>query len=336
MLNRKTLKRINERPRQVSRLPLAAIGAGSVVLAALLFVQTSSLPVGLAALAAGAAGVLVAYRVQMARGITSLSYEGNLDEILGARFLSVQQACEELTSSQKIWRLTDPPEQRASKKASDVFLPPSREPVRVGLLETPGIRADVSVWGIDLGEKKIYFFPDAILIRHEERYEGLSYKVLKVSFSPARFLEREAVPEDAEVLEGAGRSQIPVVLYGLLKLTGSSALQAELQVSSRGAAVSFARAFAAEPRGAQKGASRADRQVDFSSAEVGSACMILGVAEGASIGEITAAYRRLARAYHPDRVVNQTPEVRELAERQMKAINIAYTELKRRGNSSPR
>ena len=62
MLTRKTLGRLNNRPRKINRLPLAAIGAGSLALGAILFVLASSPLLALAALLAGALCVLGAYR----------------------------------------------------------------------------------------------------------------------------------------------------------------------------------------------------------------------------------------------------------------------------------
>ncbi len=55
---------------------------------------------------------------------------------------------------------------------------------------------------------------------------------------------------------------------------------------------------------------------------------ILGVAPDAPEGEIVAAYRKMARLYHPDRVSGLGPEFGELAERRMKEINAAYAELR--------
>ena len=54
----------------------------------------------------------------------------------------------------------------------------------------------------------------------------------------------------------------------------------------------------------------------------------LGVADGASMREITAAYKKLALTYHPDKVANLPAEVREFADHKMKEINAAYAELK--------
>jgi hypothetical protein len=355
MLNKTTLKRINERPRKMNRLQLVAIGMGSVALAALLFTLTSSLPLALAALLAGAFGALGVYWRDRAKRITSLAYD-DLDDDLAAHFAAVRQACKDLASSEKIWRVPDRPDR--AQKAADGALPAAREPARVGLLETPGIRANVPIWGIDARDKKMFFFPEGVLIYQGERYEGISYKSFKVSFDPARFFEEEAVPGDAEVVDRTWRytkddgspdrryapnPEIPVVLYGLLQVTGPSGLSVRLQVSNRAAADRFARAFGAGERekhtrraaSESEGQERARYVAEEAKAEA-AARRILGVADDASMSEIIAAYRRLARAYHPDKVMNLAPEVREFADHKMKEINAAYVQVKRQSKSSAR
>ncbi len=359
MLNRGTLQRINNRTKRVNRLPFLAIGAGSLALAVLLYVPLGYLALALAALIVGALGLLAAYMAQKARSITSLTYD-DLDGDLAIRFAAVREACKDLASSEKIWRLTEPPEQR-TLKAGEISFPPERDPARVGLLEPPGIRANIPIWGIDAGDRKIFFFPEAVLIYRGERYEGVSYKSFKVDFSPARFFEEEAVPEDAEVVGRTWRytredgspdnryapnPQIPVVLYGLLQITGPSGLDVRLQVSNTTAAARFARAFGAkererareEDRGrATSGSERqesANRSPQERKAE-SAALEILGVDDGASMREITAAYRKLALTYHPDKVANLPAEVREYADSKMKEINAAYAELKQQRKSRP-
>jgi hypothetical protein len=341
MLTRKTLKRMNDRPRQVSRLPLALIAGGSAVLAALLAVLMSSLLVGLVVLAAGAAGVLVSYRVQKASAIISLTYD-SLEGEIKTRFSAVQEGCEALSSSAMIWRLRGPLDQRPAR-TGDASLPPPREPAPVGLLETPGIRADIPIWGIDAGDANLFFFPEAVLVYRDEHYEGVSYESLEVALSSARFYEKDTVPEDAQVVaERTTRSRIPVVLYAVVEISSPSGLDVRLQVSSRDAAARFARAFGAEEVKEEAGKAARAREEDAEGttayydsltmkerATIASAYATLGVKKGASMGEISSAYKELARAHHPDKVAMLAPEERETSERRMKEINAAYTVLKR-------
>jgi hypothetical protein len=359
MLTRSKLQRINNRSREINRVPLAMIGAGSLALGGVLFTLASSLPLALAALLAGVMGILGTYGAQRTRSVTSLTY-GDLDADLAIRFAAVREACKDLASSEMIWRVSDAPGQR-TLKAGDISFPPERMPARVGLLETPGIRANIPIWGIDAGERKIFFFPEAVLIYRGERYEGVSYKSFKVSFSPTRFFEEEAVPEDAEIVGRTWRytredggpdrryapnPQIPVVLYGLLNITGPSGLDAHLQVSNTAAAARFARAFGPKERERareeqpRKAAPTSERQESnhqpVQETVAGSAARdVLGLAPGASMGEITTAYRKLALTYHPDKVANLPAEVREYADSKMKEINAAYAELKQQRKSRP-
>ncbi len=51
---------------------------------------------------------------------------------------------------------------------------------------------------------------------------------------------------------------------------------------------------------------------------------ILEVPETATREQIVSAYQKMIRQYHPDRVAQMGPEIREVAERKSKAINAAY------------
>ena len=55
----------------------------------------------------------------------------------------------------------------------------------------------------------------------------------------------------------------------------------------------------------------------------------LGIAPGATMKEIKKAYQALIQKYHPDRVADMGPELKDVAEKRTKEINAAYEELKR-------
>src|SRR5215211_32079 len=111
MLTNRTLTRINNRPREVSRLPFLAVGGGTLVLAvlsALLYVF-EFLPsyAIVAVIGGGALLAFVLYGIQKAKMTISISYKGNLDEETSARFSEVRETMEGLASSGRIWRLPD-------------------------------------------------------------------------------------------------------------------------------------------------------------------------------------------------------------------------------------
>src|SRR5215203_1678331 len=167
MLTNRTLARINNRPRKVGRLPLLTIGGGTLVLAALLY-MFEVLPsfAILSVLGGGALLILLLYLSQKAKMTTRLSYKDKIDEEVASRFSSVREALEGVASSGKIWRL---PDSAKLPKPSEVAPSPEREPARVGLLATPGIKADVPVWGIEAGVESIFFFPEGALIYMDDR-----------------------------------------------------------------------------------------------------------------------------------------------------------------------
>lgn len=55
----------------------------------------------------------------------------------------------------------------------------------------------------------------------------------------------------------------------------------------------------------------------------------LGVRSDASDGEVEQAWRRRMQEYHPDRVANAAPELRELAERRAAEANAAWEQIRR-------
>jgi len=206
MLTNRTLGRINNRLRTINRLPLLAVGGGTLVLTAL---AAMAYAIGilpsfaiLAVAGGGALLLLLLYVRQKARMTISLSYKGNLSDETASRFSEIQAALEGLASSEGIWRL---PGSVRPPKAGEVAPSPEREPAKVGLLPTPGIRTNVPIWGIEVGDGTVFFFPEGALHYGNDRYEPLPYKSLKVAYSSGRFFEEEDLPDDATVVERTWR-----------------------------------------------------------------------------------------------------------------------------------
>ena len=62
------------------------------------------------------------------------------------------------------------------------------------------------------------------------------------------------------------------------------------------------------------------------------ALKILGLDDCASIDEIKTAYKKKITEYHPDKVANLGEELKELADRKTKELNLAYEIIKRKIN----
>ena len=62
--------------------------------------------------------------------------------------------------------------------------------------------------------------------------------------------------------------------------------------------------------------------------------VVLDIPESASMDDIEQAYRRKISDYHPDKVANAAPELKELAEQRAREINAAYDELQKMKNES--
>jgi hypothetical protein len=259
MLTNRTLARINGRPRGVARLPLLLAGGGTIVLAALSYVLEILPPLAtLAVLSGGVLLVVLLYASQKAKTAVSLTYRGNLGDEAASRFSEVREALEDLASSEEIWSL---PVSSKPPKIDEVAPTPERDTVRVGLLPTPGIKADVPIWGIGAAEGTLFFFPEGTLYYRNDRYEPISYDALRMTLSSGRFFEEGDLSSDATVVETVWRFsrpdgspdpryrsdnfEIPVVLYNLLDIKGPPGLDLRLMVSNRREAARFARAFGA-------------------------------------------------------------------------------------------
>lgn len=356
MLDRKTLERINERPRGRGSAPYVALGA---VVAALLCALLLSYALAAAVLLAGGALAFLLHRRDAEARSVKLLYDLKGED--AARFAEVASACEALAGARQVWRAEEVPGERdvAFGAAVPVSDQSARPPAEVGLLETPGFSANVDVWGIRAGGTGLFFLPECVLVHEGDRYRAVSYASFGVLYGPSRVAETGEVPGDAEVVGATWRyvradgrpdprrlsnPRYPVVAYGLLTLTGLSSGGGaagtgglRLLVSNKAAAVRFARAFGdgrEEERDRDAYASaretRARRNAEAELQRAGSLLKVLGIEPGASRAEISAAYKKMARMYHPDRVANLPPEVREQAELRMKEINAAYGELKRR------
>ena len=341
------LSQINKLAHQSGLAPVIAI---AVCLSALLAGSSGGIIAAATVVVVGLASTWVASKIDKRRLTTLLSYE--LTEDAAERFHSIQRACEKLASSERVWRTAEERPNWDWKRTAGATSLITRHRVKVGRLKPPFITTNVDTWGIDAGTLKLFFLPDLVFVWQRRSYGTVSYDSLNVTFAPTRFIEHQGVPRDARIIDHtwqyvrkdggpdlrfANNRQIPVVQYGLLEIMSATGLSIRLHVSNTSLALEFAatfgdmwyRSFREQPR--RRSTTEERREARHPVKDVGSksAFDILGVEVGASWDDIRAAYHRMARMYHPDKVAGLAPEFRELAERRMKEINAAYEELER-------
>ena len=302
----------------------------------------------------GALGLYMTWKVHKGdqlKRTTPLFYE--LDEASAAKFTHLNRTNEVLSRAQRIWRVqTQMPtwDWKRNAGASSLL---TRTPVDMRRQQPPYIATNVDAWCLSLNDQQFYFMPDYVFVRQRGLYGLISYPSFRVDFSTTRFIEEEGVPLDARILDYTWRyvnkkggpdrrfsnnRQIPVVEYGFLHFGTTAGLNIHLHVSSPAAGEPFFRYFNPsrgsaprfdnQRRDSEYDPKPSSRTVD---SRVRAAMEILEVSLDATPQHITAAYRQMAKMYHPDRLAHLAPEFVEMAEERMKEINLAYQTLKETG-----
>ena len=215
-------------------------------------------------------------------------------------------------------------------------VPQARHRLRLRVAPLADVKMQLPVRGLSLPWLSLFFLPTQILIFQRGRYQSIGYAGLSAS----------AIHEpDREGATGIGR----------LKLKSGSTLLFDIEVASFDIARDLVtalvryREYLAAPKPPEPPPAppppRPERERYRQYARVEQhrhmpprppvpapatpdPFAVLGIKPGATSKEITAAYRVMAKLYHPDHTLALGPEVRAAAERRMQEINAAYATLK--------
>lgn len=275
--------------------------------------------------------------------VTVLHYE--FDQDINKYFSTVQKACRNLAGSEKIWleerrQLIQDHEKSKGASHSVSF---SQTVVRIKRLAPPFVQINLEIWGIDVGQLKLFFLPDYVLIFRKGFYSAASYSSFEIHYEPEIINIRGGrIPSDAQVNQqtrlenGAGSNRVTQVQYGLLKIVSSVGFCLRLHVSNSLLAEKFienfrsAQGILSRRRQEQVRAAYGRNGHPMESGGHKSAYEVLGVKPNASLEEIKQAYHQAARQNHPDLVAGLAPEFQELATQRIREINAAYRELRQK------
>jgi hypothetical protein len=303
----------------------------------------------LAALGLFVGGVVV-HRKNAEKRVSRLFYE--LDEAEQKKHDVVKQSLDLLSRCHRIWRIESESSTSDWKRNAGASSLVRRTTISVGKLKPPRVETNVQVPCINMGRAQLYFLPDAILYRDGVGFGAIAYRDFRLAQGFTRFIESDALPADAAVVDRTWRyvnkkggpdrrfnnnRQLPVLRLGVLVLTSSKGLNIQLNTSNPQQSLAFADCWHAQFQPSERSSEERSysepppRRPEPSHGRTTMVRKILGVSEDASEAEISAAYRRLAQMYHPDKVAGLAQEFQELADKRMKEINAAYDALKRKG-----
>lgn len=116
------------------------------------------------------------------------------------------------------------------------------------------INANVPIPKIQSTNLELWILPDQAILRSSGRLSGVTYSGVVVRFDATRFIENEQLPSDAQVVgktwqyvnrnggpdrRFSNNRQLPIALYGKVKITEANGWSLELETSTSQAAQQF-------------------------------------------------------------------------------------------------
>lgn len=265
----------------------------------------------------------------------------SLDAAAAINFSKTVSSLESLASCSRIWALNTRTASHDSKRNAGAGQLITRKAADVGVFATEGFSSSLTFSSIKANEMLLHFLPDQILLFSNNRYTAIRYEDLNVDATCTRFIETDGVPPDSKKVDTTWRfvnknggpdrrfnnnPQIPILQYGEVTLHTASGLQITIQTSSYEKGAAFTARFN-EPDKAQENRDTHKAPDDMTDVEL-DCYKLFDIVYPASLEEASAAYRRQASLYHPDKYEHLAPEMKHLASTKMQQINAAYELIK--------
>ena len=224
------------------------------------------------------------YVNDQARRTVVLFYE--VDDDAARWFESVISQWPWLSQSQRLSRVTEsgdintPYLHKRNAGASSVI---SSVPAAAGLSGPAQLKTNIAIPSIAAGKSALYVLPDRLLVRDDKRFTDVAYEHLTVSPTSVRFIESDAPPADATMVDttwvyvnkdgGPDRRfnnnrQLPVMRYGRVVLTTATGLYWVIQVSRAQAAEPVAQAISLGSKYADQVRRNQDRSISINDAQI--------------------------------------------------------------------
>ncbi len=222
---------------------LPSVIVGSILLFRLAVSETQWW-VWLAGLLAVAAIVICARHNDVTDGTLVLQY--SIDGEAGQNFSRLQDAFKRFAACQCIWHVDAGASTTDWKRNAGAAFVERRSAVSPAFTPPPKVQCDLSVPMIKAGRETLYLLPDRLLVYDSTGVGAVPYIDLQAQSGITRFIENEQVPTDSTqvgttwryVAKNGGpdrrfsnNRQLPVMLYGELRLFSGSGLNGLFQCS---------------------------------------------------------------------------------------------------------
>ncbi len=206
----------------------------------------------------GLAAAYFVYQWDQGRRSARISYD-LADATIAQRACRAALFGESLSSAGRLWHIThsNPTNDRRRNAGASALI--QRTVASFSTSNPAFIDLNFNAPCILVGPQRLLFLPDQLVVWDDAGFVGLAYEGLRMDLTPLRFIEEDALPSDAVVVDKTwrfvrndggpdlrfnGNRQLPVARYWELELTSPNGLRIRLQVSSENSARVAAQAFA--------------------------------------------------------------------------------------------
>jgi hypothetical protein len=248
------LQELNRVKRRIDLFPLSVI-AGGLLLTRLAVSETAWWS-WIAGLLAVAMIVMLTRHSDVTDGTLILQY--SIDGDAGQSFTHLQDAFKRFAACQRIWHVDAAAQTSDWKRNAGAGYLERRSAISVVFTPPPKVQCNLNVPKIKAGRETLYLLPDRLLIYDSSGVGAVPYGDLRAQSGKTRFIETEHVPADSAqvgttwryVAKNGGpdrrfnnNRELPIMLYGELKLSSGSGLNAQFQCSVPDAAVELSSAI---------------------------------------------------------------------------------------------
>ncbi len=241
------LAEMSAKKKKIRLWPFAAAAAlGTVAYAATL--PWSPWPPVVAAVL-GAVAIAFAYRRDVLAKTVVLFY--GMEPELEKGYGLLHEWAAQLAGCARVWHIQAHAQVRDRKYHAGANQLLRRKTTSIRKAEPPYLKTNVETVAIDVGSQVLHFFPDRVLIYDAQGVGAVGYRELGLSVQGSRFIESEAVPSDATVVDrtwayvnkngGPDRRfknnrSLPVCAYDELTIRSASGINEVIQLSRNGVA----------------------------------------------------------------------------------------------------